>query len=82
MSAALVERHHLSATQVIPQVLLMGAAFGGLMGWLIQRLRLQPFIVTLAGMFLARGLCHLIGIDSISITNADCTSITQARLPL
>ncbi len=82
VSAALVERHHLSATQVIPQVLLMGAAFGGLMGWLIQRLRLQPFIVTLAGMFLARGLCHLIGIDSISITNADCTSITQARLPL
>ena len=41
------------------------------MGWLIQRFRLQPFIVTLAGMFLARGLCYLISIDSISITDAD-----------
>ena len=38
------------------------------MGFLIQRFRLQPFIVTLAGMFLARGLCYLISIDSISIT--------------
>ncbi len=37
------------------------------MGLLIQRFRLQPFIVTLAGMFLARGLCYLISIDSISI---------------
>ena len=41
------------------------------MGLLIERFRLQPFIVTLAGMFLARGLCYLISIDSISITDAD-----------
>ncbi len=46
----------------------MGTLFGALMGFLIQRFRLQPFIVTLAGMFLARGLCYLISIDSISIT--------------
>jgi simple sugar transport system permease protein len=60
----------------------MGAAFGALMGWLIQRFRLQPFIVTLAGMFLARGLCYLISIDSISITDATYTAISQARIPL
>ena len=36
-------------------MLAIGTAFGALMGWLIQRFRLQPFIVTLAGMFLARG---------------------------
>jgi simple sugar transport system permease protein len=49
---------------------------------LIQRFRLQPFIVTLAGMFLARGLCYLISIDSISITDATYTAISQARIPL
>ena len=54
---------------MIPLVLLMGTAFGAFMGLLIERFRLQPFIVTLAGMFLARGLCYLISIDSISITN-------------
>ena len=56
VSAALVEHAHWSAWATIPLVLAMGAAFGALMGWLIERFRLQPFIVTLAGMFLARGL--------------------------
>ena len=82
VSAALVEHAHWSAWATIPLVLAMGAAFGALMGWLIQRFRLQPFIVTLAGMFLARGLCYLISIDSISITDATYTAISQARIPL
>ena len=60
VSAALVEREHWSAAAVIPLVLAIGALFGALQGILIQRFRLQPFIVTLAGMFLARGLCYLI----------------------
>ena len=82
ISAALVEHLHWSALAAIPLVLLVGTAFGALMGWLIQRFRLQPFIVTLAGMFLARGLCYLISIDSISITDGSYTAIAQARLPL
>ncbi len=80
VSAALVEQHHWSAAQAIPLVLALGTLFGAFMGWLIQRFRLQPFIVTLAGMFLARGLCYLISIDSISITDATYTSISQTRL--
>jgi simple sugar transport system permease protein len=82
VSAALVEHRQWSAAAAIPVVLVMGTAFGALMGWLIERFRLQPFIVTLAGMFLARGLCYLISIDSISITDATYTAISQARLPL
>lgn len=82
ISAELVEHRHWSAGAVIPLVLLVGAGFGAAMGLLIQRFRLQPFIVTLAGMFLARGLCYLISIDSISITDAGYAAISQARLPL
>ncbi|HEU5296541.1 MAG TPA: galactofuranose ABC transporter, permease protein YjfF [Burkholderiaceae bacterium] len=82
VSAALVEQHHWSAAAAIPLVLAMGTAFGALMGWLITRFRLQPFIVTLAGMFLARGLCYLISIDSISITDAGYTAIAQTRIAL
>jgi simple sugar transport system permease protein len=82
VSAALVEQRHWSAALAIPFVLAIGTAFGALMGWLIQRFRLQPFIVTLAGMFLARGLCYLISIDSISITDAHYSAIAQARVPL
>ncbi|MEO6856833.1 MAG: sugar ABC transporter permease YjfF, partial [Rhodoferax sp.] len=46
------------------------------------RFRLQPFIVTLAGMFLARGLCYLISIDSISITNDFYSEVSQMRIPV
>ncbi len=80
VSAALVEKHHWSPLVVIPLVLLMGTLFGTAMGLLIQRFRLQPFIVTLAGMFLARGLCYLISIDSISITDETYATLSQYRI--
>ncbi|MFC5497314.1 galactofuranose ABC transporter, permease protein YjfF [Caenimonas terrae] len=82
VSAALVERHGWSPALVLPLVLAMGTAFGALMGVLIERFRLQPFIVTLAGMFLARGLCYLISIDSISIGNEFYSAVSQARITL
>jgi simple sugar transport system permease protein len=82
VSAALVEHRGWSPLVVIPLVLLMGTAFGAFMGHLIERFRLQPFIVTLAGMFLARGLCYVISIDSISITNEAYSAISQIRVPV
>ncbi len=82
VSAALVEHHGWNPAAVIPLVLLMGSAFGAFMGFLIERFRLQPFIVTLAGMFLARGLCYLISVDSISITNEFYSEVSQLRIPL
>jgi ribose/xylose/arabinose/galactoside ABC-type transport system permease subunit len=82
VSAWLVEKHQWSPGLVIPLVLLMGTLFGAVMGVLIQRFRLQPFIVTLAGMFLARGLCYVISIDSISVTNAFYSEVAQARIPV
>ena len=82
VSATLVEKHGWNPGLVIPLVLLMGTAFGAFMGVLIERFRLQPFIVTLAGMFLARGLCYLISIDSISITNPFYETVSQTRIPV
>ena len=80
--ASLVERHGWSPAAAVPLVLLMGTCFGAFMGFLIERFRLQPFIVTLAGMFLARGLCYLISIDSISITHEGYSELAQWRLQL
>jgi simple sugar transport system permease protein len=78
--AKLVQHLHWPVALAIPLVLFMGTLFGAFMGYLIQRFRLQPFIVTLAGMFLARGACYLISIDSISITDADYTLLAQTRI--
>jgi ribose/xylose/arabinose/galactoside ABC-type transport system permease subunit len=82
VSAALVEHRHWPPGVVIALVLAGGSLFGALQGWLIHRFRLQAFIVTLAGMFLARGLCYVISIDSISITDPTFTAIAQMRVPL
>lgn len=82
VSAALVEHRGWSPAIVIPLVLAMGSAIGMIMGLVIQYFQVQPFITTLAGMFLARGLCYLISIDSITIENAFYTDLAAFRIPL
>jgi simple sugar transport system permease protein len=82
VSASLVEHHGMSPALVIPLVLAMGSAIGLVMGLVIQYFQVQPFIVTLAGMFLARGLCYLISIDSIAIENPFYSDVAAFRIPL
>jgi ribose transport system permease protein len=43
-----------------PLVILFGAGIGLVNGLLITRLRLQPFLVTLCGMFIIRGIARII----------------------
>ncbi|WP_427051671.1 galactofuranose ABC transporter, permease protein YjfF [Paenibacillus sp. TC-CSREp1] len=82
ISASLVEKQGWSPAVVIPMVLVMGALFGTMMGAIIHYFKIQPFIVTLAGMFLARGLCYVISTDTITITNSFYTTIAQAKISL
>ncbi|MHA6529357.1 galactofuranose ABC transporter, permease protein YjfF [Paenibacillus sp. BAC0078] len=82
ISASLVQQHGWPPAVVIPLVLLMGAAFGSAMGAIIHYFKIQPFIVTLAGMFLARGLCYVISIDTITIDNSFYTAVAQTKLAL
>ncbi len=50
-------------------VLVVGPFLGMLMGLIIENFDVQPFIVTLAGMFLARGLCYVISVDTLPIND-------------
>jgi ribose/xylose/arabinose/galactoside ABC-type transport system permease subunit len=67
---------------VIVLVLLMGLALGLAMGAIIHYLELQPFVVTLAGLFLARGLCYVISVESIPIRDPLFTALAQGTVPL
>ncbi len=49
-------------------VTLSGSVIGLINGLLVTRLKLQPFLVTLCGMFVYRGLARLLG-GSINLTN-------------
>ncbi len=46
----------------------IGIAFGLMQGFLIAYLEIQPFIITLAGMFLANGLLTTIHKDPLNVT--------------
>ncbi|GHB67130.1 sugar ABC transporter permease [Streptomyces cirratus] len=82
ISAWLVEQHGWPPLLVIPLVLAVGTGAGLAMGWVIHSFEIQPFIVTLAGMFLARGLCYTISIDSISLTDPAYVAFAQTRIAL
>lgn len=59
-SAQMLQNTGLPAPAVILIVLAMGAVFGLVQGWLITEFNMQPFIVTLAGQFFARGMTAII----------------------
>ncbi len=63
-------------------VLVVGTLLGTLMGLLIHYFDIQPFIATLAGMFLARGLTYLISVDSIPISDQTFSDIAFATINL
>jgi len=50
-------------------VLVISTAFGSVMGAMIRYLEIPPFVVTLAGMFLARGAAYLISTESVPISH-------------
>ncbi len=69
LASSLVEKSHWNPLAVIAVVLLMGTVLGFIMGYIIHTFDLPPFIITLAGLYLARGLCYVISIDTIGISN-------------
>ncbi|MGI5370237.1 galactofuranose ABC transporter, permease protein YjfF [Streptomyces iakyrus] len=81
-TAWLVERQGLPLLLVIPLALGVGAFGGFLMGYVIHNFEIQPFIVTLAGLFLFRGLCLVISKESISIGDSTVSSMAQTRVSL
>ncbi|MCR5304828.1 MAG: sugar ABC transporter permease YjfF [Lachnospiraceae bacterium] len=56
------------AIQMCLLVLLIGLVFGLVQGYLIGYLDIQPFIVSMAGLFFGRGMTAVICTDQLSIT--------------
>lgn len=65
--ALAIERWGIASPLAFAIVLVLAAGFGAGMGALIQYLAMPPFIVTLAGMFLARGGSFLLSTKSIPV---------------
>jgi galactofuranose transport system permease protein len=69
VSTAVLLREGMNPWLVILLMLLMGMSLGAVMGTFIVKLKVQPFIATLAGMWFARGMCFFISDNSVTIDN-------------
>lgn len=82
LSATLVQNAGWPPPVAILVVLLLGSGLGLTMGCIIHFFEIQPFVVTLAGMFLARGLCYTISTDSIPIQDPFYSRMATTAIPL
>lgn len=71
-----------SAPVVIPLILVLTSILGLAVGLMIHVFGVQPFIASLAAMFLARGLCYIISNTSITIDDEFFVAMATTRLPL
>lgn len=62
--------------------LAVGIAFGVVQGFLISYLEIQPFIVTLAGMFFARGLATIISSRQFNVVNDALTKLKEFAIDM
>lgn len=60
--------------------LAIGLAFGVVQGFLVAYLDIQPFIVSLAGMFFARGMTTIVHTNPFNVENEAFTKLKMTRV--
>lgn len=68
MLLAVGMRSGINAIVMVLIVLAIGVVFGAFQGFMVGYLEIQPFIVTMAGMFFCRGMTAVICTEQVSIT--------------
>ena len=63
-------------------MLAFGVMFGAFQGFIIDFCEIQPFIITLAGLFMLRGACFMVTLDSIPIQNPFVADFAGWNIPL
>ena len=58
----------------------IGLAFGLVQGFLVAYLNIQPFIVTLAGLFFAKGMTTIINATQFNVENAEFQALKAVRI--
>ena len=58
----------------------IGLAFGLVQGFLVAYLEIQPFIVSLAGMFFAKGMTTIVSKEPVRVTNEGFLAVKETRI--
>lgn len=80
-SAALLAKG-VSPWVVLPLMLLMGTALGLIMGLIIHYFKVEPFIVTLMGLWFARGMAYIITLTSLTISDDVYRYLALTKVPI
>ncbi len=75
--AVLLRDTGLGPWPIFALLLIITTLFGAAMGATIHFLQMPPFIVTLAGMFLARGMAYVLSIDSVPISDETISALQR-----
>lgn len=77
-----MERWNMNPVVLCILVLVIGIVFGIVQGFCVGYLNIQPFIVTMAGMFFGRGMTAVICTDQVSISNPTFVSWANAKIKI
>ncbi len=79
-SAVYLDFHEGNVFGAVLISLAIGLAFGLVQGFLVAYLDIQPFIVSLAGMFFARGMTTIVHTNPFNVENAAFVALKDTRI--
>ena len=80
--AVLLDMHGGNVVEAILLSIGIGLAFGLIQGFLVAYLEIQPFIVTLAGMFFARGMTTIVNTNPFNVENEQFVALKETRITI
>ena len=78
--AVLLDKNGGSIIASIGLALLIGLLYGIVQGFLVAYLDIQPFIVSLAGMFFARGMTTIVNTEPFNVANEAFVALKDTRV--
>ena len=78
--AVYLDFHNGNVFMAIVIALAIGLGFGLVQGYLVAYLEIQPFIVTLAGMFFARGMTTIVNTNPFNVENEAFVALKGTRV--
>ena len=69
-----------TVASAIGLALMIGVLYGLVQGYIIAYLEIQPFIVTLAGMFFAKGMTTIVNADQFNVANESFQALKLTRI--
>lgn len=78
--AVYLDHHNGSVFGAVCIALLIGLLYGIVQGYLVAYLNIQPFIVSLAGMFFARGMTTIVNSTPFNVKNEAFVELKNTRI--